>query len=73
MPLAQSPSRLAALCAVLLLAGCATVGPDYQRPTLDLPAAWQAPQGAQTPDVLSHWWQRTEDAQLIALVDAALA
>jgi multidrug efflux system outer membrane protein len=58
--------------AALGLAGCAAVGPDYQRPAVSLPAAFpQAgePQGA----VAADWWRAYGDAELTRLVDKALA
>jgi NodT family efflux transporter outer membrane factor (OMF) lipoprotein len=58
------------------LAGCAT-GPDYVRPTLELPATWQveAPWRASQPgDALDKgpWWQRFADATLSRLEQQAL-
>jgi multidrug efflux system outer membrane protein len=62
----------------LLLAGCA-VGPDYQRPSLDVPAQYRdvAPT---TPDTTSDtpslgdsgWWEVYSDANLQALLSTAL-
>jgi multidrug efflux system outer membrane protein len=64
--------------AALLLAGCA-VGPDYQRPSLDVPAQYRdvAPT---TPDTTSDtpslgdsgWWEVYSDANLQALLSTAL-
>jgi NodT family efflux transporter outer membrane factor (OMF) lipoprotein len=58
------------------LAGCAA-GPDYVRPTLELPATWQveAPWRASQPgDALDKgpWWQRFADATLSRLEQQAL-
>lgn len=65
-----------ALAALLLLAGCA-VGPDYRRPTLELPATWSAASGsagAATPANQSgeRWWSLYGDPVLERLVDEAL-
>jgi len=73
-----NPLRLSLILSAALLAACAGPSEPYQRPTLDLPAAWkveapwraaqpgdQAPRGA--------WWLRFGDAQLNALMDRALA
>jgi multidrug efflux system outer membrane protein len=57
--------------AALLLAGCMTVGPDYQEPALPLPAAWSAPVSPERED-LSRWWERLEDPLLVRLVVEAL-
>lgn len=67
---------LAAACAGLL-AGCAA-GPDYKKPTLEMPAAWklEAPWREGRPDDAAPkgpWWQRFKDAQLDALQQQALA
>ena len=61
--------RFAALLAVLL-AGCA-IGPDYQRPEVELPADFGVVQSsAQAPE---HWWSLFQDPVLDKLVDEALA
>jgi multidrug efflux system outer membrane protein len=57
------------LLPVLVLAGCATVGPDYQRPQMALPAQYPSPtrqDGAQIP---AQWWRLYADPQLAALVE----
>ena len=64
-----------ALAAVLC--GCA-VGPAYQRPAVEMPAAWkvEAPWREARPDdaaLRGSWWKRFGDAQLDALQDEALA
>ena len=59
-----------ALIAAAVVAACST-GPDYRRPQLDLPAAWQdgtAPATKTRPD----WWKVFNDAALDALVEEAL-
>jgi outer membrane protein, multidrug efflux system len=60
--------------AVLLLADCA-VGPDYKRPTLDVPTqfrgALQSAQGASFADL--EWWAVLEDPVLQGLIKDALA
>jgi multidrug efflux system outer membrane protein len=60
--------RAAALLA--LLAGCA-VQPDYQRPEMDLPQAWQA--SAPRPEREAPWWQVYGDPALDRLITEALA
>ncbi|SCK17114.1 efflux transporter outer membrane subunit [Vogesella sp. LIG4] len=54
------------LMVALALSGCAAVGPDYQRPALELPA------GQQVAKVDARWWQSFGDAHLNALIDEAL-
>ena len=60
------------LLCCLLAAGC-TLGPDYKRPDLDLPAASVA---ADEPGVLftrERWWEVFHDGALNRLEEAALA
>ena len=60
------------LLAVLMLAGCAAVGPDYVRPGIDLPGSYQA--GAQTGSATSidtAWWKLYGDPTLDGLITAA--
>jgi outer membrane protein, multidrug efflux system len=55
---------------VLLLAGC-TVGPDYAKPDLAVPAGYlEAPHPGAAQ--LDRWWQGFGDAQLTSLVEQAL-
>src|SRR5581483_12006380 len=69
-----------ALAAAALLAGC-MVGPDYERPTMELPAAYPGAQAApaqasaQTPAearVPADWWKLYGDPLLDDLVASAL-
>ena len=60
------------LLCCLLAAGC-TLGPDYKRPDLDLPAASVA---ADEPGALftrERWWEVFHDDALNRLEEAALA
>lgn len=63
--------------AALLAAGCTTVGPDYQRPAVTLPAAYPgaAKAAPATPAVLisADWWKLYGEAELTRLVEQALA
>lgn len=60
------------LCALvsLTLAGC-SFAPDYSRPVMELPAAWNGPEAEQGLEV--QWWKRFEDPVLNKLVNEALA
>ncbi len=63
------------LCLLSLLGGCAAVGPDYQRPALDLPGAFPgapADIGADG-ELRAEWWKLYGDAKLDQLVAGALA
>lgn len=67
-----------ALCALLLCAGCASVGPDYRRPATESPAAFkaQAPWRAAAPlddRTRGPWWKLFADPVLDDLEARALA
>lgn len=55
-----------------LLVGCATVGPDYVKPDVALPATWQAPRphGGQLSQ-MADWWAQFNDPVLAQLQKAA--
>jgi NodT family efflux transporter outer membrane factor (OMF) lipoprotein len=59
----------AALTACLALAACATP----REPVVNLPAAFEAPQGQAAADVLERWWLAFDDPELTRLVEDALA
>ena len=66
-----------ALALTTLLAGCA-VGPDYQAPMVDTPAAWSVdpPWHVAAPDDAMErgpWWEMFSDARLNGLETAAIA
>src|SRR3954451_6632676 len=67
--IAMANLRLAPTVLVLTLAAC-TVGPDYKRPQMELPAAW--PVSAAGADVSARWWTLYADAQLNLMVEEAL-
>lgn len=62
---------------VLFGAGLAScmVGPDYQRPALQLPALWSVqPAAAKVrPAELAQWWRRLNDPLLDQLIEQAVA
>lgn len=57
------------LLLLALLAGCTTVGPDYERPRIELPADYPAP-AASGEAVRPDWWKLYRDPTLDALVEA---
>ena len=64
-------SRRLLLLPAALLAACTTVGPDYRRPDLALPASYGgAP--VDEPRLAADWWKSFGDATLDELVGAAL-
>jgi len=68
--------RFALFSAAACAAGCA-VGPDYHRPTADVPPAWQpaAPWHEAVPSdaaLKGHWWEVFQDPALDPLVEKAL-
>lgn len=59
----------------LLLGGC-SIGPDYQRPLLDLPDQWQQPATASDRTIAvieNNWWTTYQDPLLTQLVEHALS
>jgi multidrug efflux system outer membrane protein len=69
---------LHALIAILILAGCATVGPDYIPPDTTVSKDWHTPlKGgliAEGMDLqaLSSWWSRLEDPELSDLIERSV-
>jgi multidrug efflux system outer membrane protein len=66
----RARSVAAALFAASLLGAC-TVGPDFARPDLNLPATYSAAPALGQAD-LAGWWTRSADPDLGRLVDEAL-
>ncbi|ABM29910.1 efflux transporter outer membrane subunit [Nitratidesulfovibrio vulgaris] len=62
----------AMLLGAALLSGCA-IGPDYQRPDMDLPSAWRAESADAGMVAGEKWWTLFGDATLDALEEEALA
>jgi outer membrane protein, multidrug efflux system len=58
--------------AALLLAGCAAVGPDYERPPVLLPPAYPAAGTGTGATIASNWWMTYNDPRLNGLVERAL-
>jgi len=72
----SGPSRIACWGFAACVAGCA-VGPDYHKPTADLPPDWQpqAPWHEAVPSdtvLKGRWWELFQDATLNPLVERAL-
>jgi multidrug efflux system outer membrane protein len=58
--------------ALLLLCACTIVGPDYERPSVDIPQAWIVSYDAAANLVNSAWWQQFDDPVLDSLITTAL-
>ncbi len=64
-------SRRLTIAALVLLSGC-DLGPDYKRPSLDIPAAYRAtPQSAEAAWPSADWWQGFHSAELNDLIAQA--
>src|SRR4051794_6694131 len=61
---------IAATLLICSLTASCTVGPDYKRPQVDVPAAW--PVSAPEANVSARWWTLYADAELNLLVEEAL-
>ncbi len=59
------------LMIVVLVAGC-TVGPDYIRPDIDVPAAYRFEDKEARDTANTLWWRQFQDPALDALIDEAL-
>lgn len=59
------------LLAGWLVAGC-TVGPDYQRPTIESPSAWRVEQSKAAAIANTVWWEQFGDPALNTLIETAL-
>lgn len=59
-------------CAVALLASACTMGPNYQRPAVDVAPQWRSPYTPGEVSLSSAWWRSFQDPALDALVRSAL-
>jgi multidrug efflux system outer membrane protein len=63
---------LATMAAVILLSSC-TLSPDYQRPDVEIPAAYRFDSVAVATTANTVWWQQFGDPVLDDLIASALA
>lgn len=63
---------IALLCMVLLLPSCVMLGPDYERPELDIPNSYELSEKNLDSIANLAWWELFEDAQLQELITTAL-
>ncbi len=74
------PAWVAAILAAIwiaVLTGCATVGPDYEPPQMEVPAKWSEPPPEEViteaiPAELTRWWTLFEDPLLESLIERSL-
>lgn len=64
--------RLSLLSALLPLTACMTVGPDYRRPAVQMPARWHATTATAAPR-LAGWWRGMGDPVLDRLIADGIA
>lgn len=67
---------LVVLFSCCMLASCTVVGPNYQRPNMELPESWTVRQGPASQPVTraaDNWWNLFADPVLDKLEDEALA
>lgn len=68
----------ASLFLLLIMTGCAAVGPDYVPPKADSPTDWETPlkkglaSESVDPDTLASWWSVLDDPTLTHLIKEAL-
>jgi outer membrane protein, multidrug efflux system len=63
-----------ALFVSVVFAGCATVGPNYQPPTMEMPTAWQVtddPALLPQAELVQKWWSLFNDPFLDLLIQTA--
>ena len=56
----------------IFIAGCSAVGPDYQRPAIDVPSGWRISEKEAKNLADSTWWQQFNDPALNRLITVAL-
>lgn len=69
----RRPLLTATLFSGLLLTGGCMVGPDYKRPSLDMPNAFQEAAATDASFANLDWWELFADDKLDALIREALA
>jgi outer membrane protein, multidrug efflux system len=71
----QKIIAISALAVALSVAGCGTLGPDYQRPSQSLPVGAIKPQSTHIANGVDWlmWWKSFEDSALNTLLDEATA
>ena len=68
---ARLTRKLATCTAAVVLASCA-VGPDYERPDIEMPDAWRVDYQSSAELINRPWWQSFDDPVLDELIETAL-
>jgi len=68
----NAAARIFCVTYLALLTGCVKVGPDYQRPVVDTPAAWRFEEKEARDLANTAWWDQFNDPVLNGLVRTAL-
>jgi multidrug efflux system outer membrane protein len=63
--------KFAAFAVSALLAGCFKVGPDYQKPPIDVPGRWRFDDREARDLRNSKWWEQFRDPVLNGLMEKA--
>jgi multidrug efflux system outer membrane protein len=63
---------LLAVAVGLALGGCASVGPDYERPAVDVPVNWEVSIQQANELANTRWWEQFQDPVLNELIQTAL-
>ncbi len=64
--------RFVLLAGVTCLAAACTLGPDYQRPEVEVPEAYRNAEVAGPSIANLSWWELFDDPKLVALIETAL-
>lgn len=66
-------TRLALVAVALLLGGCWSLAPRYERPPIELPAQWAGSEDRSSASISVQWWKIYADPLLDQLVEEAFA
>lgn len=64
--------KLSLAVLALLLSGCFKIGPDYQKPVVDVPQQWRFADQQARDLTNTEWWKQLGDPVLNRLIDRAL-
>ncbi len=65
------PSRWLSALTATAIVGC-TVGPDYERPEVDMPESWRFDYAEAAAAINTRWWEYFDDPVLTELIETAL-